>query len=68
MALHLLERHMAQVFGVDVARLRERGRDRYATRYFGVSLIDEGAALEHPVHRDTARGTSEGVPPSRTPL
>jgi hypothetical protein len=38
MALHLLERHMAHVFGVDIARLRDRTRDREGTRFTGATF------------------------------
>lgn len=73
MALHLLERHMAHVFGVDVARLRERSGDRYATRYVGTPLavVETGTGAETTTHErpdtassDAIEACSEAIRPS----
>lgn len=63
MALHLLERHMARVFGVDVAKLRDRSGDRYATRYLGTTLtVDEsGTDAEATMHERPDTASSDAV-------
>lgn len=63
MALHLLERHMAHVFGVDLAKLRERAGDRDATRYLGTPLavVESRMDAETTTHERPDTASSDAV-------